>query len=1004
MTYRLINCLLAVMVSATLQISARNIQPQEALKRALQSEQTTDGAKHTQSVDKSELYKLAYSSPTGSYHVFNRLTGGYIVVSGDDEACPLLADVSDGVFSTDSVAPAAQSMLNHYDSQIQMLSQTNDRMPGLMDYYSEWEDIPALMTTKWNQNNPYNIYCPIIEGRTAYTGCVATAMAQVIRHIGYYNGNGYRSQNGVNYKGEAIEFDFGANTFDFDAMYDTGVNTTAEEIDQVGRLMLACGLSVGMGYGISGSAASSLSVPNALIDHFGYDSNHTRLYDHENYSQAEWEKMIYDELRLNRPIYYSGSNGSMGHAYVVDGYKTAGLYHINWGWGGMSDGYYRLNVLNPAQVGIGGGNGGYNLGQNMVFAVPPGAQPGTDKRNLYGSISYVGDNTFALYYKSLVDNVMDATLGALITDMSKNKVTEVTFWTNQSITANSALRSDNYSYDFSQLKLSPGEYRIYTAYRLNDGEYVITAPMSTMQHYVNLSVSDNGAYTFTNDPVAIKTIALNIPEIIGGYDLHSGFSGSFSFYAINNGNLDYNGVIKLTMLDNDGNEICRFNSSRATIAAGAITTVGCSMPVFDESNHLIPAGTYGLCFADSNDNILSDNLLNITIKDGAPYTAWKSEEKIEVNNCSTLPSILATGDIWPHTPHIVATQTHRNMTLRLAFYKPSEVASSKVLMCYQGNIESMDADFPIDPVEVDVPFGTYEVCYRKGYNQISQKRLIRIGENINGISYLPADGNNVSASTLLYNSSPTEIIIPSQITVGSTDLTVTEIEPEAFLANRVLEVIDLPSSIKKIGAGAFTVCSSLSQIILRAQEPPFTYRNAIVPGLSSATEFYVPASAYDKYRPLLEGYNPLYSLVESIESKTEAVTSANTPLSLSVSPAHEAINPAFIITPVDNASAEVAEVTVASVTPGVLNLNVKALRKGTATYHVYPAHRSDDYSVLTLEVLESAGIDKPQADDDNSPRAIYDLLGRPAKADNNGKSPNVRIIVHSDGKVVKFIK
>jgi hypothetical protein len=325
-------------------------------------------------------------------------------------------------------------------------------------------------------------------------------------------------------------------------------------------------------------------------------------------------------------------------------------------------------------------------------------------------------------------------------------------------------------------------------------------------------------------------------------------------------------------------------------------------------------------------------------------------------------------------------------------------------MCYQGNIESMDADFPIDPVEVDVPFGTYEVCYRKGYNQISQKRLIRIGENINGISYLPADGNNVSASTLLYNSSPTEIIIPSQITVGSTDLTVTEIEPEAFLANRVLEVIDLPSSIKKIGAGAFTVCPSLSQIILRAQEPPFTYRNAIVPGLSSATEFYVPASAYDKYRPLLEGYNPLYSLVESIESKTEAVTSANTPLSLSVSPAHEAINPAFIITPVDNASAEVAEVTVASVTPGVLNLNVKALRKGTATYHVYPAHRSDDYSVLTLEVLESAGIDKPQADDDNSPRAIYDLLGRPAKADNNGKSPNVRIIVHSDGKVVKFIK
>lgn len=945
-----------IILLSALCASARNIPAGEALDRALQSVQSEADARRGKG--NGAEYTLAYSAPTGSYHVFNRSTGGYIVASGDDEIYPVLADVGSGTFDMDSLAPAARWMLGEYDSQIRSFSTSDDADMGLADYYNIWGEIAPLMTTQWNQQYPYNKFCPVVGGRTCVTGCVATALAQVVRCIGYYDGKGYRDYNGVNSNGERVEFDYASATFDFGNMFDRyPASVTMESINEVGRLMLACGLGVSMNYGTSASGAVSENVPRALVDNFGYDGKHTRLYDNENYNQAQWENILHRQLELGRPVYYSGS-GAVSHAFVIDGYRPAGLYHVNWGWGGTSDGYYRLTALNPTQTGIGGGTGGYNAGQQMVCAVPPGSDPGVVYGEMSGSISMVGEGTFALYYRSNGNNMFDVGIGAVIVDASGNIASTATFWQKQNLTAFSALRHDAYGYDFSQHELDPGDYRILPAFLPDGGEYVIADAFYNRPYCVNLTVTDDGRYIMSNEESATFEADIHVAGIVPGYDLHRGFSGSVGFYAVNNGNLDYEGTFRLALLDDGGEELAAYTSKRVKVAAGANATIYCPVPVFDKENNLIPAGTYPLRFNDGEGNLLSDGEFGIEIKKGSPLSQWEPEENIEVTNCTDIPGKLLRGDLWQHTPLIKTTQTHRNTSLELAFYIPSAVSPSHKIECYRGTIESMQSLFPLKPITVDAPLGTYEVCYRKGYTQISQRFPMRIGAAVGGMGYYPTDGDGVSVSLAEGRLDAEELIIPASVSIDGADRPVTEVEPEAFLMNRDVSVIDLPSGITGIGVNAFTACPSLRQIILRSEQPPFSLRNYIAPGLDASTEFYVTATAYDKYKPLLEGLNPLHTLVEEIESKEVTVSTSSATASLSLYPAHEAVNPAFRITPADEASAAVATVRAAGVEDGSLLLDIEPLQAGTATFHISPAHRADISAVLTVNVPDdiSTGI------------------------------------------------
>lgn len=965
----------SVIIFGVLCVAAKNLSPAEALQRVLHSPRENGiPAKSTGKDD----YTLSYSSPQGTLYAFNRAGGGYIIVSGDDRVCPLLADVPSGTFSNDTIAPGARSILELYNAQISTLPDSQPFDKGLMDYYAEWSEIPAIMTTQWNQSAPYNIYCPVEGAYTCVTGCVATAMAQIVRAIGYYKGSGYRSNSGLNSKGEKVEFDYASAEFDFDNMFDTypSPNVSSESVDQVARLMLACGLSVGMGYGASGSSAYSSSVPAALIRNFGYDSKFTRIYDNEDFSQAQWENMLYTQLRIGRPVYYSGG----AHAYVVDGYRHAGLYHVNWGWGGMSDGYYRLSAIIPSQSGIGGVGAGTNYGLNadMVVAVPPGEDPGVIIDDITGSLAVVSDGVYSVYYKCSSPTSSNLTLGAVIVDSRGSVAGSAVFWENQTIFGNSALYHNSYQFDFSAIPLDPGDYRIYPSYRPEEGQDIIAAPCPDRAYFLKLTVTEAGEYIITSDPVDSRYSDLQITGIVPDTDLHEGFSGNFGFYAVNGGNKDYRDRIYITFIDAEGRELAVSKSTEGSfVAANANNVVYASFPVFDSSNSRIPVGTYSLRFSDADGSVISDREFSIEIKSGSPSSSWTSPLNIEVTNGDTFPATILRGDVWPHTPMVHSTETYRSMTLRLAFYPPSSNIPTATYLCYSGTISPIHSFFPIDAPEIDVPFGSYEVCYRKGYEQISERRPIRVGASVDGNAYLPAAGGGASVTSFTSGSELSEVVVPERVNIGGNDIPVTAVDPEAYMSNPSLSVIDLPNTVRTIGFNSLALCPALTQIILRSEEPPFKSRNHFAPGLNREAEFYVPADAYDRYRSILQDYNPVYAIVDAIGSASVTVSEPQSEYFITFAPAHPAVNPGFTVTPVDQSSAETAGVTLTSVESGRLNLVITAMREGTATYRIAPAHRSDTYGLLTVNVAGLSDIDGIDSDgnDIGWPADIYTISG-----------------------------
>ena len=323
--------------------------------------------------------RTAGTSDAPAYYVFSRGEGqGYVIATADDQAEAVLCYTDDGDFDYATLPDNMREWLDHYEGQLMELRRISKtgadgraRAPQRAAAVPTHPAIPELMTTRWNQNAPYNDECPLYtDGKRCVTGCVATAMAQVMYHqraksvdkttkaIPAYN-TGEIQVPGIP-KGSPL---------DWDNMRDDG-GTTAKQKLAVAQLMHYCGVSVEMGYTSSESGAFSYRVAEALQDYFGYGSN-TKYVQRYNYSSTEWDALLYNELAHGNPVYLSGYNSSAGHAFVCDGYNGKRQFHINWGWGGSSNGYFLLNNLTPGSQGIGGSSSGYNEGQDAVIGAVP---------------------------------------------------------------------------------------------------------------------------------------------------------------------------------------------------------------------------------------------------------------------------------------------------------------------------------------------------------------------------------------------------------------------------------------------------------------------------------------------------------------------------------------------------------------------------------------------------------------------------------------------------------
>ena len=322
------------------------------------------------------VYTQTTESGVDALYVFN-FEGGYMIMSADDVALPILAFGEEGCFDANDIPDGLAYYLRHYARQIEYA--VNNNMTATPEIAEQWEqirrygvimaergtrgDVAPLIATNWDQDSPFNAYCPTGQGGPgghAYAGCVATAMSMVMKKWNWPDhGQGTHSYTPSGYATQTVDFE---NTYYQWNNMPNNVNTS--NYQAVALLMYHCGVSVDMQYGPGSSGAYSFNVPDALINYFRYTDHTTRL-ERDLYSKYDWEELLIANLREGFPLYYSGSDDTGGHAFVCCGFRESDRkFYFNWGWSGFYNNYFAIDALNTP-------SGYFNQNQGAIFDMIP---------------------------------------------------------------------------------------------------------------------------------------------------------------------------------------------------------------------------------------------------------------------------------------------------------------------------------------------------------------------------------------------------------------------------------------------------------------------------------------------------------------------------------------------------------------------------------------------------------------------------------------------------------
>lgn len=323
-------------------------------------------------------------------YIFVNVSGkGFVVMSADDVAHPVLAYSENAHFDAAALPSNVAGWLGGYDRTIgeavahqavssdEVAAEWAALANGVVPAPKSTTAVSPLLSTKWDQGSPYNAQCPGSSFNRAPTGCVATAIAQVMKYWSYPSkGMGSHSYTCSYYPNQTLSANFGTTTYNWSSM----PNSVYSSNNAVATLMFHCGVAVEMNYTPDGSGAQMLayysyendySAETALKKYFGYIST---LHGERkvSYTDEEWIAMLKADLDAGRPIPYSGfDTDNSGHAFVCDGYNNNNQFHFNWGWSGSYDGYFSINALTPGSGGWGGGSGNYSYSQCALFGVEP---------------------------------------------------------------------------------------------------------------------------------------------------------------------------------------------------------------------------------------------------------------------------------------------------------------------------------------------------------------------------------------------------------------------------------------------------------------------------------------------------------------------------------------------------------------------------------------------------------------------------------------------------------
>ena len=392
---RIYTLIISALCMLSITLEARTVQEASAVASAFVQAQNEAKGERLKAKGERIPVELAYTQyqvdqTTPAVFVFNSTDEGFVLVSAEDDARAVLGYSDNGTFDANNIPENMQFWLKMYADELRRLGEEAIRREGAVSDRSEKGDEekkairreakgkvnrreairrlgdeaeeesyptinPILGETVWGQGEPFNNKCPEINGERTVTGCVATAMSQIMYAHKYPTKGAGSYSYTTETKKLNVSADFGSTTYDWANMIPdyTGSYTTTQA-DAVATLMFHAGVAAEMDYTVEGSGAVSSIALAALTKYFGYDKA-IHVLPKDFMTEDGLLQAIATDLQAGRPVYFSGVTVAQeGHAFVCDGMKSDGYLHINWGWNGMANGYFAISALAPEVQGTGG--------------------------------------------------------------------------------------------------------------------------------------------------------------------------------------------------------------------------------------------------------------------------------------------------------------------------------------------------------------------------------------------------------------------------------------------------------------------------------------------------------------------------------------------------------------------------------------------------------------------------------------------------------------------------
>lgn len=355
---------------------AENITKEEAKQRALEFFNKNVPTKSITQVDL--IYEgkpnVKSASSTPSLYIFDNPYGkGFVIISGDDIAYPVLGYSFDNEFPKD-MPENVEGWINGLEESINYARNIGYKVTTQNQTKSFTASAPvvSLTTAKWDQGSPYNQFTPTVNGQKTPIGCTATAAGIIMYYHKYPAAGrgiipGYVSNETITINAKAL-----GHAYDWNNMLPEYVNGqyTDQQAKNVAELLYEIGIALKSDYSPGATGALPNYVTPALSKHFKYCKDALFCMKRE-YPIDDWHKMLKKEMNENRPVFYSGHSQEGGHAFVLDGYTNDNYYSVNWGWSGSYNGYFLINALQPSGSGIGGNNSHFNDDQGCIINLRP---------------------------------------------------------------------------------------------------------------------------------------------------------------------------------------------------------------------------------------------------------------------------------------------------------------------------------------------------------------------------------------------------------------------------------------------------------------------------------------------------------------------------------------------------------------------------------------------------------------------------------------------------------